>query len=184
MTVNGLSVIPSYFLSQSEIEILEIKNVNEPVSFGISALSYCKKLRTVIFPDTVEYIILNDGYTFQECSLLEKIDVSVKLTDSSGKSFYNCFALKEISIHPDSSKFGQYEFWGCIALKNIRLPISVALNAYRMFGSSENSYTGRNTYNTGENMLYVPSGATGYDTGEWLTLLDPEKCGFTISYTL
>ena len=184
LTVSGLSVIPSYFLSQSEIEILEIKNVNEPVSFGISALSYCKKLRTVIFPDTVEYIILNDGYTFQECSLLANIDVPVKLMNSNGKSFYNCFALKEISIHPDSSKFGQYEFWGCIALKNIRLPISVALNAYRMFGSSENSYTGRNTYNTGENMLYVPSGATGYDTGEWLTLLDPEKCGFTISYTL
>ena len=141
-------------------------------------------MRTVIFPDTVEYIILNSSYTFQECSLLEKIDVPIKLMSSSGKNFYNCFALKEISIHPDSSKFQQYEFYGCIALKNIRLPISVALNAYRMFGSDESSYTGRNTYNTGENMLYVPSGATGYDSGEWLTLLDPEKCGFTISYTL
>lgn len=184
LTVGGLSVIPRDFLSQSEIEILEIKNVNEPVRFGDNAFSYCKKLRTVIFPDTVEYIILNSSYTFQECSLLEKIDVPIKLMSSSGKNFYNCFALKEISIHPDSSKFQQYEFYGCIALKNIRLPISVALNAYRMFGSDESSYTGRNTYNTGENMLYVPSGATGYDSGEWLTLLDPEKCGFTISYTL
>lgn len=52
------------------------------------------------------------------------------------------------------------------------------------FGASTSSYVGRNTYNTGENILYVPAGATGYDTGEWSVLLDPEKCGFTISYTL
>lgn len=55
------------------------------------------------------------------------------------------------------------------------------------FGSdtTNNAYTGRNTYDQGINILYVPAGATGYDTGVWAdVLLNPEKCGFTISYTL
>jgi hypothetical protein len=53
------------------------------------------------------------------------------------------------------------------------------------FGNNVNNYTGRNTYNTGENMLYVPVGATGYDTSGWLDpLQNAEKCGFTISYSL
>jgi hypothetical protein len=53
------------------------------------------------------------------------------------------------------------------------------------FGSSANSYTGRDTYNTGENKLYVPVGATGYDTSYWLDpLCNSEKCGFTLSATL
>ena len=54
-----------------------------------------------------------------------------------------------------------------------------------MFGNSPDNYTGRNTYNTGENTLYVPAGATGYDTGQWLDpLQNAEKCGFTLSATL
>lgn len=36
----------------------------------------------------------------------------------------------------------------------------------------------------GGNRLYVPSNATGYDSGAWATLLDPTKCGFTLSKTL
>lgn len=53
------------------------------------------------------------------------------------------------------------------------------------FGSSNNNYTGRNTYNTGENELIVPENATGYDKGYWLDpLCNPEKCGFTLKKTL
>ena len=47
------------------------------------------------------------------------------------------------------------------------------------------SFAGSNNHDKGTNMLYVPAGATGYDTGEWLDpLCNAEKCGFTISYTL
>lgn len=49
------------------------------------------------------------------------------------------------------------------------------------FGTNELTWIGRNTYNTGENKLYVPQGATGYDTGYWLDpLQNPDKCGFTL----
>ena len=53
------------------------------------------------------------------------------------------------------------------------------------FGSSSQNYVGYNFRNTGENTLYVPAGATGYDTGKWLDpLQNAEKCGFTLSATL
>ena len=53
------------------------------------------------------------------------------------------------------------------------------------FGINTSNYTGRNTYNTGKNILYAPAGATGYDTGYWLDpLQNAEKCGFTLSATL
>lgn len=60
-----------------------------------------------------------------------------------------------------------------------------ATDGAHVFGGVEGNYTGRNTYNTGENMLYVPVGATGYDTGQWLSsLCNATKCGFTLSATL
>ena len=51
------------------------------------------------------------------------------------------------------------------------------------FGNSTDSYTGRNTYDQGINKLYVPTGATGYDSGYWADpLQDLTKCGFTLEY--
>lgn len=51
------------------------------------------------------------------------------------------------------------------------------------FGSTDNSYVGRKTYDKGINRLKVPVGATGYDESEWAdTLQDASKCGFTIEY--
>ena len=52
------------------------------------------------------------------------------------------------------------------------------------FGNASSYYTGRNTYNTGENKLLVPFGATGYDSSYWLDpLQNASKCGFTLEYT-
>lgn len=56
---------------------------------------------------------------------------------------------------------------------------------YHSDGTKESVYTGGNTASTGENTLYVPADATGYDTGYWLDpLQNAEKCGFTLSKTL
>jgi surface protein len=76
-------------------------------------------------------------------------------------------------------------FRGCINLKTIKLGAEVATTKLSSgsFGNSTSNYTGYNSRSTGENKLYVPVGATGYDTGYWLDpLQNPEKCGFTIEY--
>ena len=53
------------------------------------------------------------------------------------------------------------------------------------FGRNSSEYVGRKTYNTGENKLYVPADATGYEAGTWLDpLCNSTKCGFTLSKTL
>jgi hypothetical protein len=72
----------------------------------------------------------------------------------------------------------------CPSLKTIIMPFKTAPKTAG-FGDKETNYTGKNTRDTGENVLYVPAGATGYNTDYWLDpLQNPEKCGFTISYTL
>lgn len=45
--------------------------------------------------------------------------------------------------------------------------------------------TGRNTYNTGKNMLFVPVDAIGYEDGDWAShLCNANHSGFTLSKTL
>ena len=54
----------------------------------------------------------------------------------------------------------------------------VAPNILNAFGDSTDTYTG---YNTKPNVLKIPTGATGYDTGYWSDpLQNSSKCGFTI----
>lgn len=102
-----------------------------------------------------------------------------RILDSSSY-LSRCTNLEYTEIAPNSN----VNLSGLLKLKTLKIYQSTA-KSNPNFGNSETTYTGRNTYNTGENMLYVPSGATGYDAGEWVnTLLNPDKCGFTISYTL
>jgi hypothetical protein len=121
------------------------------------------------------------------CTSLKTINIPDGITDIGQKAFMNCKSLKSITLPSTIQKFGQYQdFEGCVSLSSITCKAEVAPNASsNMFGGGSSSYTGRNTYNTGENMLYVPQGATGYDVGGWLDpLQNADKCGFTISYTL
>ena len=121
----------------------------------------------------LESLIIPDGISIIERNLLN-----------------SCESLVSVVI-PNVTSIGERAFSGCpvlgsISLKSYTSPIiganvfgdDVAENSYR-------TYTGRNTYDQGTNILYVPAGATGYDTGAWLDpLQNEEKCGFTISYTL
>lgn len=133
---------------------------------------------------------------FEGCTSLKSVDFSpltgAKISSFSG-AFYNCASLQTINLSMlDSSvkitSTGNFSntFYGCKSLKTIAVPWTTAPNAYvNAFGTSTSNYTGRNTYSTGQNMLIVPAGATGYDSGYWgSVLLDSTKCGFTLSATL
>lgn len=100
--------------------------------------------------------------------------------------------VESVSI-PASVTYIDVAFAGCVNLKTIMSKCISAPTAYYSFGEkSYNNFTGQNTRDTGENMLYVPSSATGYEdatqaygTNQWLDpLQNAEKCGFTISYSL
>jgi hypothetical protein len=103
-----------------------------------------------------------------------------------GGLFYNCTSLTSITIPEGVKDLGGSMFHNCTSLSTIIcMPTTAPTISPSTFGSSTTNYTGRKTYNTGENMLYVPQGATGYDASSWLDpLQNATKCGFTLSATL
>lgn len=109
------------------------------------------------------------SYMFNGCSSLTSLDLSNFDTSS----------VKNMGMG------GMFSV--CKNLKSIKLGDKVANTkvSSSTFGNSSSYYTGYNSRSTGENKLYVPVGATGYDTGYWLDpLQNTSRCGFTIVYSL
>lgn len=149
---------------------------------GSDAFSGCLALRSVRIGNGVTGF---GNYVFNNCTGLEFITMSTNVATFGEGVFFNCKSLLSIKIPNSVTYIGSAMFYGCTSLKEIYFYSLSAKSGNSMFGVGETTYTGRNTYNTGENVLYVPVNATGYDTGQWLDpLQNPDKCGFTISYTL
>jgi hypothetical protein len=122
-------------------------------------------------------------------SQLESIEFPESLEYIGGSQFLRCVNLREIVIPSNITFIGSNAFAGCVNLSKISCLAAVAPDASGAFGGSadggSDKYTGRNTYNTGENRLYVPSNGIGYNAGGWLDpLCNADKCGFTLSPTL
>lgn len=167
MSMCSDTYLPSLFLN----ECSNLKSLKYPKTVTDKVFSkhctYCSKLTEIIFPENVVTIGGFSGLTS-----LTSIELPESIT-----GFYRI-----------SNESAANVFYGCLNLKTIYVKSSTApsaLSNYPFFGNSTSSYTGRNTYSTGENILYVPADATGYDTGVWLDpLQNAEKCGFTLSKTL
>ena len=104
--------------------------------------------------------------------------------------FYNCTNLTSLDL--SSFNTSNVTNWGatfyyCSKLKSIKLGDKVANTkiSSSTFGSYNTNFMGYDTRSTGQNKLYVPVDATGYDTGYWLDpLQNKDECGFTIVYSL
>ena len=205
-------IIPEGVTSIGNNAFRECKNItsitllDSLTSIGESAFNYCSKLTSITIPEGVTSIGLS---TFEDCTSLTSVNLPGSLTNIGERAFYNCKSLASIVIPEGVTSIGEQAFQLCSRLTSVTIPSSVtsikrntfiecpSLSSitclrttapyanYNAFGSSASNYTGRNTYNTGQNMLYVPQGATGYDSGYWLDpLQNAEKCGFTLSATL
>ena len=137
-----------------------------PITDLATAFSGCTKLASINWSGCTFNKVTTLSNTFQDCSSLTSIDLS-PFSDSSISNW-------------------DYALSACTRLEKIICPWNIAPSvSSTTFGNYSSIYTGRDTYNTGKNMLYVPVGATGYDTGYWLnTLQNATKCGFTLSATL
>lgn len=138
-------------------------------------------LEEIDLPETITSIQAN---AFVGCTRLKRIHIPDSVTEMD--IFKGCTSLEEINIPAGVTLIVSSFLYGCSSLKKIVCKRATAPTLFgdQHFGAS-GYYTGRNTYATGENMLYVPAGATGYDTGLWLDpLCNADKCGFTLSATL
>lgn len=151
-----------------------------------------QKLSSIDLSPFKEASITSVEYLFYLCDALTSIKwggCTFPNVTKMTSCFYQCKSLTSIDLSPfDGATITSWTetFYGCLKLQSIIAPWNTAPTVVRnTFGSGSSYYTGRNTYNKGVNKLYVPTGATGYDSGYWLDpLQNPEKCGFTLSATL
>ena len=156
---------------------------NSVTNIGDSAFSGCSSLTSVTIPDSVTSI---GDKVFNNCRSLTSVTIGNSVKTINDSAFSGCSGLTSVTIGNSVTTIKNYVFKNCVSLSSITCLATTAPTVYKQtFGDSTSNYTGRNTYDQGVNILYVPSGATGYDTGTWADpLQNAEKCGFTISYTL
>ena len=187
----GANGTPKEITVDSQNPNLYVKNDGLYKVNGTSPmLLYAYKDKTGEFIAEDSCMLAQASYQFSN-SLWDKITLKGINSIVTGINTFANAALKELQITCKTSGSNNfYDLSSCLNLKKISIDTtssdkSAAVASNSQFGNSVNNYTGRNTYNTGENILYVPQGATGYDKDEWInTLLNPDKCGFKISYTL
>ena len=71
----------------------------------------CKKLTSVIIPNSVTYI---DSYAFNGCSGLTSVAIGNGLTFIGGSAFKGCSGLTSITIPNSVTSIGSSAFRGCI----------------------------------------------------------------------
>ena len=152
---------------------------NSVTSIGIAAFGHCSNLSVVSIPNGVSYI----GWAaFVDCAKISSLVIPFGVTYIGDYTLSGCAELTSLSIKGDIEYIGHGTFAGCTNLSSIDCDRMTAPTlGNNIFGVDATTYTGRNTYDTGNNTLFVYDGATGYDTGEWLDpLLNADKCGFNL----
>ena len=150
-------------------------NCNAIIITATNRLYYACK--NTIIPNSVTSI---GSGAFNGCSNLTSIVIPNSVTSIMSHAFYICSRLTSVTIGSSVTSIGEFVFHGCSSLSSITCLATTAPVVYSStFGSG--GYAGNNTHDQGVNKLYIPAGATGYDTGAWLDpLQNAEKCGFTI----
>ena len=174
----GITAIPS-FMSCSHMQSIEIPS--SVTSIGNGAFSGCSALTSIEIPEGVTSI--SNGM-LKQCTSLTSVKLPTTLTKISDSAFQNSSALASIEIPSSVTTISNHAFSGCSALTSIKCLSSTAPTvSIDTFGYNSDNYTGRNTYNQGINMLYVPADSTGYEASYWLDpLCNSTKCGFTLYY--
>ena len=177
---NEIKIIGGYCFY--EMKLITKVILNEGITeIGEYAFRYCTSLADVNFPSSLRTI--ND-YSFSNTALVNVIIPEGVIYCL--QALFSCNKLQNIEFPSTIDTNTHIQLKGCTNLQTLKINSLIAPRVFTdSFGNSSSNYTGRNTYNTGENKLIVPENATGYDMGVWLDpLCNSEKCGFTLEKSL
>lgn len=181
---SGLSVAPPFAPSNTVAWYTDgsTKTYSVNGQFTSTSISTLTNIAKVRLGNTITSIASSAFESFP--SSLTAVTIPSSVTSIGNAAFRDCSGLLEITIPSGVTNLGSKMFYGCTSLSSIRDNRSTAQTVGSdTFGDDDSNYTGRNTHSAGTNILYVPQNATGYDADGtyWKnTLLDSDKCGFTI----
>ena len=127
-------------------------------SIGNFAFSGCGKLALEKLPGDLTSI---GDYAFLGCEKLALTQLPDKVTSIGQSAFYGCEKLALMHLPDKVTSIGQSAFFGCTGLTSLTLPMSKAPDL------------GREAFwRTNLTTIFVPAGATGYNTGGWTEYAD------------
>lgn len=120
-------------------------------------------LTGVTIPESVESVY---GNAFEDCTALERVQLSSGLKELCRSMFRNCKSLKSIDIPDGVTSIGGYAFGGCESLESVTVPDSVTDAGYQSCfddcGRVNVTYKGK-TY-TAENIMDFYMAVLGWET--------------------
>ncbi len=99
-------------------------------SIGYGAFAYCKQLKSVTIPNSVNEI---QPCAFQDCTNLTTITLPNALKSIGDDTFLRCYELTSITIPDSVTSIGKGAFGLCSSLKSVSIPNSVTSIKYATF---------------------------------------------------
>ena len=129
-----------------------------------SLFEWCTSLQKIVIPEGVTQI---KSYVFERCTSLSEVTLPNSLISMDG-AFSDCFSLKSI-VFPDKNMQLTNQFYTTLNPKRndfTGLPIYPDFIIYGKKDSFASDYANSNGYSfrvIGEDIIYLPSGALGYN---------------------
>ena len=147
-------------------------NIQSTVTPGTNLFAVCTKLENVVLANITS---ISDSM-FSGCSKLTSIQIPETVINIGSYAFNNA-GLTTIEIPASVKMIGTDCFSGCTKLGDINsLPLNAPSLGTSVFGNSSTNYVGSKAP---IKRLDVPSNATGYESGDWQTVLQ-DTIGFTL----
>ena len=179
------------FIDCSSLESLFIPASTNVI--GGNVFMNCGKLNIVVDANnqtfkSVDGVLFNKGGSklieYAKDKTQPVYEVPEGVTYVGNYAFYNRPNMTSITFPSTLVRLGNDVVSMCKNLSTLRFNCAnaPALDNDSVFGATDNAYTGRATYNTGANKLYLAQlNAKGFEEGLWLDpLQNASKCGFSI----
>lgn len=127
-------------------------------------------------------LIINNSLVGFAQGRCKSYEIPEGITSLHAYVFYNATALEGLVFPTSLTTIDTHVFTLCSALKTLRFKSVTAPSIHKYsFGNSPTNAVGLTSARTGENILYIPTGATGYDSGYWVSnLTSASYSGFTL----